>query len=159
MTPVAALCTSAPQRPELGDFARDALRRDVAADEDRLGPLGAELLGGLLGRLVVPEVADADPRRALVREPMRDRLPDPARAARHEDGGALEMAYGFSGSSAGAVLGIVSQPGLVRGSRGPSSAFEDAYPSRSRSSAFSSAYRRTSGSGSVLNELDDRARS
>ena len=128
------------QRPELADLARDALGGDVAADEHRLGALGAQLLGGFLGRLVVPHVADRDARRAEVGEAERDRLADPPRAARDEDGGALE-AHSFRGSgrSAGAALGIVSQPGRVRASRGPSSAFEDAYPRRSRSSACSSA--------------------
>ena len=89
MTPVAALCTSARSGPELRDLADDALRRDVAADEDRLCALRAQLLRGLLGGLVVSEVADADAGRAEVREPVGDRLPDSARAARHEDGGAL----------------------------------------------------------------------
>ena len=40
---------------------------------------------------------------------------------------------------AGAELGSSLQPGRERGSRGPSSAFDEAYPSRSSSSIFSSA--------------------
>ena len=65
------------QRAELADLARDALGGDVAADEDRLGALGAQLLGGLLGGLVVPHVADAHASRAQIGETVCDRLADP----------------------------------------------------------------------------------
>ena len=60
-------------------------------------------------------------------EAQRDRLADAPRASRHEDRGTVEAHEPRgSGRSAGAELGISAQPGLVRGSRGPSSAFEDA---------------------------------
>ena len=49
MTPVAALWTSASSGPSAGHLAGDALGRDVAAHEHRLGAELAQLLGRLLG--------------------------------------------------------------------------------------------------------------
>ena len=103
-------------RPEIRDLAGDALRRDVAAHENRLGPFLPQLLGGRFGRLVVSQVADGDARRAQVGEAQGDLLADPPRPARHEDGRALHR-HRFSGLSAGAALGIVSQPIRVSDSR------------------------------------------
>ena len=50
---------------------------DVAADQDRLGAEGAQLLRGVLGRLSGAEVADRDAAAAEGGEVERDRLPDP----------------------------------------------------------------------------------
>ena len=47
-----------------------------------------------------------------------------------------------AGAEAGAELGISSQPMRERDSVVPSSAFEEAWPRRSRSAIFSSPYRR-----------------
>src|SRR5204863_7081305 len=95
-------------------------------------------------------------------EAERDLPSDPARAARDEDGRALEEAHrrGGSGLEAGAELGISSQPMRVRGSGSPSSAREEAWPTRSRSSIFSSPYRRVELSGGrSLISSSTRARS
>ncbi len=75
-------------RAELRDLGRDLLGGDVAAQEDDLGSERLELRGGLLGGAVGAEVADDDAGRAFAREPQRDRLPDPSRAAGDEDGAA-----------------------------------------------------------------------
>src|SRR5262249_31423216 len=77
-------------RPELERFLDDALRRHVAPQEERLGPGGAKLLGRLLGRAVVPEVADRHAPGAELGEAECDRPPHPPRAARPEDRPTLE---------------------------------------------------------------------
>ena len=84
-TPVAALWTSTSSGPSAAHLREHAVRRDVAADEHRLGAGRAQLLGGRLGGLVVAEVADRDALRAVAREAQRDRAADPARAAGDED--------------------------------------------------------------------------
>ncbi len=86
-------------------------------------PSARELARSLLGRAVVAEIPDRDPLGAVAREAQRDRAPDPARAARDEDGHGSDAA---SGASAGADDGISSQPRRVGDSRGPSSAFDEA---------------------------------
>src|SRR5262249_50154522 len=64
------------------------------------------------------------------------------------------------GWSAGAALGSSSQPGRLRASRPPCSAFDDAYPSLSSKSICSAAYRLTSwSSGSSATSSSTRARS
>ena len=102
------------ERPELGDLRRARAPRRrcrAAAAARRRRP---QLLSRLLGRAVVPQVPDRHPRGAVLGEPQRDRLADPARTARHEDGRPFEGAHRRgSGSSAGAELGISSQPGDV----------------------------------------------
>ncbi len=131
------------ERPELGDFLRDAGRGDVPAHENRLCAERSQLRGGLLGGRVAAHVADRHTRRAERREAERDRLADAARPAGDEDGRALEAHSALgSGSYAGAEDGIVSHPIRLNGSRSPLSAREDACPRRSRSSIFSSPYLR-----------------
>ena len=128
------------ERPQGGDLFRDAARGDVAADEDGLRAELPQLLGGLLGCGVVPEVADRDPLGAVPREAARDLPADPARAARHEDGGVATLTAGSgAGLSAGAELGICCHPGRLGDSRRWSSAFDEAWPRRSSRSIFSSA--------------------
>ena len=92
-------------------------------------------------------------------EPERDRLPDPSRPARDEDGApSNEVIRAFgSGSYAGADEGTVSQPMRDSGSRSPSLASDDACPSRSRSSIFSSPYFRT-GWSSGRSSISSRTR-
>ena len=107
---------------------------------ERLGARLPEFAGDFLGGPVVPQVADRYACGPELGEAERDRPADPARASGHEDRGALEAhRAGGSGASAGAELGISPQPDRSRGTRGPSSAFEDAWPSRSSSSICSSA--------------------
>src|SRR5439155_9793119 len=120
----------------------DTLRGDVSTYGHRLGAGAAQLVRGLLSGAIVAEIADRNARCAEPREPERNRLADPARPARDEHRAALEGPHlrRGSGSYAGAELGTSSQPIRERGSRPPSSAFEDAYPSRSRSAICSSAY-------------------
>src|ERR671923_627620 len=133
------------ERTELRGLRGNPLGRDVPAQEERLRPGRAQLLGGLLGGPVVAEVADRDPRRPSLSEPQRDRLADSTRATGHQDRGAVEAhRRGGSGWSAGAELGISSQPGTSRRARGPSPALPEAWPSLSSSSIFSSAYCLTS---------------
>src|SRR5262249_53321296 len=121
---------------------RHTVARDVSAYQHRLGAERLQLSGGLLGGGIRAEEADRHARGALAGEAERDRPADPARAARPEDRRAGErsgpQARGLSGSYTGAELGISSQPIRVRGSRGESSAFEEAYPRSSRSRIFSS---------------------
>ena len=120
------------ERAELRGLLGHAFGGDVAAQEKRLGAGTAQLLGGLLGGPVVPQIADRDALGPELGEAERDRLPDSPRAARHENGRAVERhRRGGSGSSAGAALGISSHPGRSRGTRGPSCALEEACPSRS----------------------------
>ena len=76
-----------------------------------------------------------------------------------------ELTNGSSGNGslghlAGALLGICPQPGRLRGSRAPSSAFEEACPSRSSRAIFVSAYWRISSvAGSPATASRIRARS
>ena len=98
----------------------------------------AELLGGLLGGSVVSQIADRDPRCPALGESERDAAADAARSACHEDRLAFEDAAHAESGVARPWLGSPSQPGRESGSSGPSCAFEDACPSRSRSSIFSS---------------------
>src|SRR5207302_284032 len=128
----------------------------VAAHEHGLGAGGAKLLGCFLGGAVVAHVPDRDALLAGPREAERDGLSDPACAPGDED----RHARRGSGESAGAELGSSSQPGRSRDSRPPSSAFEEAWPSRSSSSIFRSPYARTSSpSGSCSISSRMRARS
>ena len=144
MTPVAAQWTITSSAPSAATSSTMRSDDDVGADQDRLGAERSQLLGRLLCSPVAPEVPDRDPLRSEPCEAERDRLADPPRPAGHEDRGALEAhSRRGSGSYAGAEDGIVSHPMRERGSRVPSSAFEDACPSRSSSSIFSSPYRRT----------------
>ena len=85
MTPVAALWTKTSSAPELADLLEHLVRGDVAADEHRLGAERAQLRRRLLRGRVRAHVADRDPGGALPRELERDRLADPARAARDEN--------------------------------------------------------------------------
>ena len=126
-------------RPERLHLLENPARRDVAADEHRLGAERTQLLGGLLGRGVGAEVADRDARRALARETQRDRPADPPRAPGDEDAAAGAHWPRGSGSDAGADEGIVAQPMRSRDSGSEFSAFVDANPRRSSSSFFSSA--------------------
>ncbi len=87
------------ERPELGDLLCNARRGDVSAHEDRLGAERTQLRCRLLRRRVAAHVADRDPRRAERGEAERDRLPDAARPARDEDGGALERHSAFGSGS------------------------------------------------------------
>ena len=107
------------ERTQLGHLLEHAVARDVAAYERDLDAPGAELLGRLFRSRVVAQVADRDPFGAVRGEAMRDRTADAARPAGDED-------VQRRGRSAGAVLGTCAQPGLVRGSRPPSSAFDEA---------------------------------
>ena len=66
------------ERPERGDLLEDAVGRDVAADERRLGAERAQLVGRRLGRAVAAEVPDRDPLRAVACQAQRDRAPDAA---------------------------------------------------------------------------------
>ena len=128
------------ERPERRDLLLDPRRRDVPADEDRLGAERAELVCGLLGGGVRAEVADRHGRRALARQAQRDRLPDPARPSGDEDAaaGRAHRSPRGSGSDAVADDGIVSQPIRSRDSGSAFSDFVEANPSRSSSSIFSS---------------------
>ena len=81
-------------RAGVRDLAENAVRGDVAADQHRLRACRAQFLGGRFRGLVVPHVADPDALGAALREPQRDRLADPARAARHKDGRALHPLRG-----------------------------------------------------------------
>ena len=92
ITPVAALWTRTSSGPSSATCSSDALRRDVAADEDRLGPERSQLVRRLLGGGVRAHVADRDARGAVAGEAERDRLADPARAARDQDGPAHQRA-------------------------------------------------------------------
>ena len=95
------------ERAERRDLLGDPRRGDVAAHEHRLGAELAQLGRGLLGGRVSAHVADRDARGAERGEAERDRLADPARPARHEDGRALEGHSAFgSGSYAGADDGM-----------------------------------------------------
>ena len=67
-TPVAALWTSTSSGPSALHLLGDLRRRDVAADERHVGAECLDLARRLLGRPVVSEVADRDPRRALLGE-------------------------------------------------------------------------------------------
>src|ERR671923_44247 len=98
------------ERTELRGLRGNPLGRDVPAQEERLRPGRAQLLGGLLGGPVVAEVADRDPRRPSLSEPQRDRLADSTRATGHQDRGAVEAhRRGGSGWSAGSALCGVAQ--------------------------------------------------
>ena len=109
------------------EFLDHPIRGDVAADEDGLGASCADLLCCRLRGSVVAQVAEHDAAGSRGREMKRDRLADPSRPTRHEDGaGVGAHDRGGSGSYAGAELGTCSQPGRERGSRPPSSAFDDA---------------------------------
>ena len=118
-----------------------ATRSDETLPRTRTGSaLGAELLGGLLGRLVVLEVADADPRAART-------------------GGALEMLIlrlqrlvGRRGAR------NLSQPGLVRGSR-PFLGLRGRVPEPVEELGLPRRSGEPRGSRQVFDELDDRARS
>src|SRR5207248_10210588 len=122
-----------------GELLDDALRRDVAADEDRLRPRCADLLGGLRRGTVVPHVAEDDVARAVASKPERDRLADPPCPAGDEHRPARGgHSSGNSGSYAGAALGRLPQPIRPRDSFGLSSAFEEANARRSRRSILSS---------------------
>ena len=111
ITPVAAFETRTFSAPGgLDDLARVVGIPEVAAQDERLGAGGADLLGGGLGGLVVSQVADRDLARAAGREAQRDRTADAARTAGDEDVRALE-AHGWSGAGvAGALLGRLDQP-------------------------------------------------
>ena len=76
-------------RLQVAELLDDARRRDVAAHEHGLGTPLADLLRSLLGRGVVPHVADRDPRRAQVGEAEGGLPADPARPARDRDGRVL----------------------------------------------------------------------
>ena len=92
-------------------------------------PSARSSAGGLLGGRVRAHVADRDAGGAVAREAKRDRLADPARAARDEDGSSHQAgsARRGRGRAAGAEDGISSQPIRVRGSSGSSSsAFDEA---------------------------------
>ena len=82
-----------------GELRDDPRRGDVPAHEDGLGARRAHLLGRLLGRCVVPHVAEDDAGGAVAGEAERDRPPDPACPAGDEDPPALGAhSLGGSGS-------------------------------------------------------------
>ena len=66
------------QRAEGGDLLRDALGRDVAAHERRLGAARTQLVGDRLCGGVLAHVADRHAFRAFVGEAQRDLAADPA---------------------------------------------------------------------------------
>ena len=141
------------ERPEPRDLLEHAVGGDVAAHEHRLGAERSQLRRRLLGGRVRAHVADRDPGGAVAGEAERDRLADPARAARDEDGPAHQPARG-RGRETGADDGISSQPIRVRGSSGSSSsAFDEAWPRSSSRRIFSSPKRRT---GSSCGQVGDQ---
>ena len=136
LTPLAALWTSTSSGPSAATSCEHALGGDVAADERRLGAERAQLLGRLLGRAVAAEVADRDPLRAVACEAQRDRAPDAARPARDED--VHSEPARAAGRPRGRTTGSRPSRSGRADSRGPSSAFDDAWPSRSSRSICSS---------------------
>ena len=126
MTPVAALCTTTRYGPCEASSSIDRRLRDLAADEHRLGAGRAQLLGRLLGGGVVPHVAEHGAslrRRATRRSAIARPIPRVPPVTRTDEPRAHRRG---SGSSAGAELGSSFQPGRDRGSRPPSSAFDEA---------------------------------
>ena len=78
--------------------ARCPGRRRCRAGASASAPCAADLLGRLLGGLVVAQVADRDLARAQPGEAERDRVADPAASARHEDGRAREVVTARAGA-------------------------------------------------------------
>ena len=153
ITPVAALWTTTRYGPAAASSATTRRLRDLAAHEHRLGAGRAHRLGRRLRRRVVAHVAEHGAGGAVADEPQRDGQADTPRSPGHEDRGSSRAhCREGSGASAGAELGSSLQPGRVRGSRAPSSAFDDAWPSRSSSAIFSFAY---SLHGMVVRQVED----
>ena len=149
ITPVAALWTKASSGPSARTCSSTRARADVAADQNRLGaerPAAPPRSPRPRGRCGGSRSRPAQLR--PLREAERDRPPDAARAARDENGLALEGHA--AGTAAGCVRGAPrsgSRPTrAVPATRSAaSSAFDDAWPSRSSSSIFASPYRRAPG--------------
>ena len=91
ITPGGGVVDEGVERPELAR-PRRATRSEETLPRTSTGSAPAARSSSAVSSAapVVAQVADRHPRRAELGEPQRDRLADPARAARHEDGRALE---------------------------------------------------------------------